>query len=71
MGVAEHERPAAQDVVDVLAPREVDEARAAGLADDEGELLRRLVSAEDAARQHAHGALEERVFFGGPAGWVP
>ena len=63
MGMAQHERSAAQDVVDVLAAREVDEPRAPGLAHDEGELLRRVVAAEDAARQHAHGALEERVFF--------
>src|SRR5688500_3390496 len=70
MGMTEPERPAAQAVGNVLALREVDEACAPGFAHDEGELMWRVISAEHAARKHAHGALEERSFFWDPAGWV-
>ena len=51
-------------------PEKSPEAGAAGLAHDEGQLLRRIVSAQDAAGKHPHRALEQGFFFGAPAGWV-
>ena len=63
MGMAQHEGAAAQDVVNVLAAREVIEPRPPGLAHDEGQLLRGVVSPQDASGEHPHRRLEQRFFF--------
>src|SRR6266850_5523288 len=62
--MAQHEGPAAQDVVNVFAGREVVEPRAPGLAHDEGQLLRGIVSPQDASGEHPHRRLEQSYFFG-------
>ena len=61
--MAQDERTRAEDVVDVLAAGEVAQAGAASLLDDERQLLRGVVSAEDAPGKDAHRPLKKRVFF--------
>ena len=68
MGVAQHEGAAAQNVVNVLAAREVAQARPAGLPHDERQLLRGIVAAQDASGEHPHRRLEQSCFFGTAAG---
>jgi hypothetical protein len=71
MRVPEHERSAAQDVIDVLAAGEVHEPRAVRLPrHNKRELQRRVVAVEHAAGQDAHGALQQGVFLRGAAGWL-
>jgi hypothetical protein len=68
MGMAQHEGAAAQDVVNVLAAREVIEPRPPGLAHDEGQLLRGVVPPQDASREDPHRGLEQSFFFRTAAG---
>ncbi len=70
MGVPEDERTAAQDVVDVLATRDVAKPRAVSLADHERHLLRGVVPAQDTAGQDSHRLLEQSFFVGATAGWT-
>jgi hypothetical protein len=61
--VPQHERPGAQDVVDVLAARHIDQTRPPAFAHHEGEIAGRRVAAEDTAGQETGGLVEEGVFF--------
>src|SRR6185503_14448047 len=67
VGSAQHEGPAAQDVVNVLASGEVEEPRTPGLPHDKGQLLRGVVSSQDAPGKNPHRGLEQSYFFGAAA----
>ena len=66
MRVAEDQRARAEQVVDVLAPAHVPDARAPPAPDDERQLVGEPRRAEHAARQALRGQLEQPALLGGP-----
>src|SRR5215468_829411 len=62
MGMPQHHGPAAQEVVDVLAPGEVIEVGASGLLDHELEVVGGIVATEHATRKTAESGPEEVAF---------
>ena len=65
VGVAENHRAGAEQVVYVLAPAEVADARARAVADDEGAVVVEAQVAERSARKDGGGAVEDGLLFGG------
>ena len=64
MGVSQHHGPAAQDVIDVLAPGEVVEMRPPGFLDHELEIVRSVVAAEDTAGEAVECRPKQCAFLG-------